>query len=218
MTGKIEEQGGNSPIRKMVFAICCGMIAGFGMMYGVMHLVTGDWLGEISKSAGAAVMVGAFYILAGVGVGLGALRPKVGSRILNVEDADELMEQRGMLLHSCLGMSLWGAGLIVAAIGGARGVLAAIPALAITAALVVAGSYFAWASYRASDELMKQVNAESTVIAYVLTFAVVGGWALLEHLGLAAGQDPIDVMTMFYVLGMVSAFIASGRRGMLKPR
>lgn len=91
-------------------------------------------------------------------------------------------------------------------------------ALIAAIAMFALGSYFAWRSYRASDELMAAVNSDAMTVGYCLTFAVVGGWALLEHLGLAAGQDPIDVITMFYVLSMVATFIATGRRGLLKPR
>ncbi|WP_416831068.1 MAG: hypothetical protein ACMUJI_13525 [Erythrobacter sp.] len=218
MMSETNQANTKSPTRKAAIAMAIGAVVGFVTMFAVSSFLSEGWIGEFDKSTKAAVLVGAFYVVMGLGVALGALKPKVGARILNVEDEEELMEQRGMLLNSCYAASLWGVGLVVAALGGENGVIPAATALIIAGILIALGSYFAWQSYRASDELMAAVNSDAMTIGYCLTFAVVGGWALLEHLGLAAGQDPIDVITMFYVLSMVATFVATGRRGLLKPR
>lgn len=207
-----------SVLRKLAMPILIGAVLGFVTMFGVSKLTSGDLLEGLSTAAEMAVLVGAFYILAGVGVGFGALHPRIGAKILNVEDVEEIEELKGKLVTSCIAMALWGAALIIIALGGEGVVIAARPALIGGVAMLVIGSGFAWASYRASDELMQMLNAEATVLAYSLTLGVVGIWAMAAHLDLARAQEPIEMLTMFYVIAMLATFIATGRRGLLAPR
>ena len=72
--------------------------------------------------------------------------------------------------------------------------------------------------YRACDELMLAVNLEAGALSYGLGLMVVGGWALLAHLGYAASPAPLDLLSLFYVLVLLASFIAVGRRGMITIR
>jgi hypothetical protein len=42
--------------------------------------------------------------------------------------------------------------------------------------------------------------------------------AMLAHLGYVARPQPLDLLSLFYVLLLVGSFIAVGRRGMLVIR
>ncbi len=207
-----------STLRKLAIPLIVGGISGFLMVMGVTYFTEGESLSSLSGAAEAAIIVGAFYILMGLGVGFGAARPSIGSKILNVEDAEELEEQKSVLLNSCVGMTLWGVALIVVALGGEGGVIVPVASVAIAIVAVVIGSYFAWLSYRASDELMAAVNSESSALAYFFSFAVIGGWAMASHVGLIRPQEPIETLTVFYVLVLIATFWAAGRRGMLAVR
>ncbi len=149
---------------------------------------------------------------------LGTASPKVGARFLNVEDADELREQKKVLTSSGAAMVLWGIALVGLALAAPEGPVPQAAALALAAIGLVLGTLLAIPSYRHSDELMRAVNLEAGALAYGLVLLVVGSWAMLAHLGYAAGPAPLDLLTLFYVLGLLASFIATGRRGMLMPR
>jgi hypothetical protein len=55
-------------------------------------------------------------------------------------------------------------------------------------------------------------------MSYGLVFVVVGGWSMLSHLGYVAAPQPLDLLSLFYVLVLLASFIAVGRRGMLTIR
>ena len=83
---------------------------------------------------------------------------------------------------------------------------------------LLAGIALSVAVYRACDELMLAINLEAGALTYGLVLAVVGGWAMLAHLGYLAGPQPLDLLTAFYVLVLIASFVAVGRRGMLAIR
>jgi hypothetical protein len=62
---------------------------------------------------------------------------------------------------------------------------------------------------------MLAVNLEAGALTYGLVLLVVGMWAALAHLDYVAGPEPLDLLSLFYVLMLVASFIATGRRGML---
>ena len=218
MMSENETSPRKSAFRKLALPLGVGAFAGFVSVLAIEHLLDGALFEGLSVAAEVAVLVGAFYALMGVGVGLGTLRPAVGHKLLNVEDEEELLEQRTMLLQSCLAATLWGVALIVLALGGQGGPVAAIPALVVALVAMAAGSWFAWASYKAADELMMAVNSESTMVAYLMTVAAVGGWAMAAHVGVATALEPIAIVTALYAIGILSTFVAAGRRGMLRLR
>ena len=65
---------------------------------------------------------------------------------------------------------------------------------------------------------MLAMNLEAGALSYGLVFVTVGGWAMGAHLGYVAGPEPLDLLTLFYVLVLLATFIVVGRRGMLMPR
>jgi hypothetical protein len=115
-------------------------------------------------------------------------------------------------------MLLWGAALLALALAGPEGPLAPSVALVVGAGGLVGGTLLSVQVYRACDELMLAVNLEAGALTYGLVLMVVGGWALLAHLGYLTSPQPLDLLTAFYVLVLVASFIAVGRRGMLTLR
>lgn len=207
-----------STFKKLVLPVGLGAITGFGVAFGVTWF--GDGIGEtgLSASAEIAVLVGAFYLMIALFVGGGTLMPGAGAKLLNVEDADELREQRSMLLLSSYSMGLWGAALVVIALSGTSGLIPSTPALGVAGLLYAFGLYFAVRSYAFSDELMVAVNREAAVWSYGLIFVFLGGWSALAHAGYLESPQPLDVLSSFYGMVLIATFIAAGRRGMLKVR
>ena len=170
----------------------------------------------LTPSRMIASVVGGLYLMLAIGVGVGAASPALGEKYLNTEDADEIRDQRSSLINSGLAMATWGAALIALASAAPLGPLATELALGFSVVAMAIGSWCAWQSFKASDELMAAVNLEASAITLAMVFLALGGWEIAGHLEIASGPQPLDTLTVFYVLSLLATFIAVGRRGMLK--
>lgn len=198
--------------------LIAGGLSGFLSTFVVLQFVDSDTIGGLSLSSEIAILVALVYLLTAMACLIGLASPALGEKFLNVEDADELREQRAQLLNSGIAMLLWAFALAALAFAGPQGLLAPAPVLAGSLAAMGVGLWFAIKSYRLSDELMSAVNTEATALSYYLTFAILGTWATLAHLDYVAAPAPLDLLTTFYVVALVATFIAAGRRGMLNQR
>lgn len=205
-------------VKKLLIPALIGAAAGFASSVAMMHFIDSSAIGGLGTSATIAALVGMLYLLIGCGVGFGAASPRIGARFLNVEDADELREQHKVLTASGVAMVLWGVSLIALAMAAPEGPLPPPLALVLGAGGLVIGTILSIPAYRLSDELMRAVNLEGGALGFGLTVLIAGGWAMLAHLGFAAGPAPLDLLTLFYAIMLAASFIAVGRRGMLMPR
>lgn len=202
-------------LRKLVIPALIGAAAGFAGSYVLLDVIDSDAVGELSTSRTLAAPVGMLYLAIPFGIMVGTLNPKVGVRFLNVEDTDELREQKRILISSGGPMALWGAALLALAMAAPEGPIPQGVALVIGAGELLLGTALSYVTKRSCDELMLAVNLEAGAISYSLVLMVVGLWAMLAHLGFVTGPQPLDLLTLFYVLVLVVSFIAVGRRGML---
>ena len=203
---------------KTIFAVSIGAVFGFlGAMVG-LEMADSGMLGEFDPSREIALLVGLVYILTAVAVLFGLASPKAGATFLNVEDAEELREQKSMLGYSGIGMAAAGIALIVVALGGENGAIEPLPALAIYAVLTVVSVAVSLLSRKHQDELMRAIGQECAALAFYLVVFIGGTWALFDHLGLTRGPAALDWLTMFWGLLLLSAFIVTGKRGMLEMR
>lgn len=205
-------------IRKIILPALIGGVVGFAAASGVLSVMDSKTIGTFDESAVIAALVGSLYLVIGAGVWVGALRPKVGAHFLNVEDADELREQKKVLTLSGAAMALWGVSLVALALAAPAGVLPQAAALTIGAGGLVLGGVISVSVYRACDELMRAINLEAGAVSYGLVMLIAGGWAMLAHLGYAGAPKPLDLLSLLYVLVLVASFIVIGKRGMLAPR
>lgn len=212
------ENSKGGTIKKLIVPLVLGGFVGFALAFGIGQL--GGEIGDtgLSQSAEIATLTGGFYVVMGIFVGGGTLMPRAGAKLLNVEDAEELREQRSMLLQSSFAMGLWGLALVTLALSGFVALLSPALTLALAVVLYVVGLYFVVRSYAASDELMMAVNREAGNWSYGLVFLVLGSWSALAHVGYLTAPGPLDVLSVFYAMVLLATFIAAGRRGMLKVR
>lgn len=204
-----------SLLRRLALPLSAGAISGFLASLAFLNLTdfaTADGLGASREIAG---LVGVIYILTGLVVALGAARPGVGAKLLNVEDADELREGKRMLALSSAAMVLLGTALILLAIAGPVGPLA--PALSVGGAvlLLVIATWLSVVSQRLTDEMQRDLSRDATATAFNLLLLVGGGWALLAHTGYLAAPAPLDWLTMFAVSVLVATFWQGWRRGLM---
>lgn len=222
MMSKIESAPPASKWRKLVLQLVVGFafggLAGFGGAYLVDHVLVSGGLEAVPVSTGIALFVAVIYLLFGTFVLGGLINPKLGAKVLNVEDAEEIAEQKAMLVNSGFAMVLCGGALAALALAAPVGPLAASAALLLAAGGLLGGIWFGWQAYRGADELMLAINLEGGALSYSLVFAVLGGWGMLAHLGYVAGPQPLDLLSVCYVLVLVASYIVIGKRGMLKVR
>jgi hypothetical protein len=202
---------------KFMGSIIAGAFVG-GVGTGVLlRQIDNGALGQVSGHHQAAMLVAMIYIVTGLFIAVGVIKPSFGAKFLNVEDADEINEHRKMHGYSCVGMLCFGGILALAAlvepVDIARGMaLAACVALAAILVLV------SWLQGGLADELMKAVSRQSAEMAFYLVLLVGGGWSVLAVLGFAPAPVPLDWLTMMSALLLLAAFGVCAARGMLTPR
>lgn len=202
--------------RKTAFRLVSGGVVGFFVAKALISLIEGPAIGGLEASAAIAAAIGAMYGLMGVMILAGSAMPRAGAAFLNVEDADEIREQKRMFLYSGASSVLWGAALGVLALAAPDGPIAPVTSLVVAAACFIIGTALCVPIYRASDELMMAVMQEGGALSAWLLFAVVGTWATVAHLGFAQGPQPLDLLSLFYGLMLVASFIVIFRRGMVR--
>ncbi len=216
----IEDKSPGTPrwVRKLLIPGLVGGVVGYAAAATMMYFIDSSAVGGLGMSATIASLVGVVYAVIGLLVGFGAASPGIGARFLNVEDADELREQKKVLTLSGAAMALWGASLLALALAAPDGPVPQGAALAVGFGGLAIGTWLSLPAYRASDELMRAISLEAGALGYGLVLLVVGIWAMLAHLGYTAAPAPLDLLSLFYVLVLVASFIIIGRRGMLAPR
>ena len=160
------------------------------------------------------VVAGLSYGLMGLAVGPGA-----SARFLNVEDADEIREQKRSLVPSAIVCILIGAFLLIltassslaASIGRDAVALLAIGALAAVVVITVA-------TRGRADELIRRISAEASALALHTALVVLGAWAVLAQLGYVGWMSPLSLIAGLAMLELASIFAVSAARGLMSPR
>jgi hypothetical protein len=211
---------GSSKIGKVqIMRMLSGMLVGAGGAALFLTLAGKSRLDLGDPATMLAVVAGLCYGLMGLAVAFGALMPKAGARFLNVEDADEIREQRRSLAPSAAACMLIGLFLLVlalaptltASLGGAGVAAIAIGALALAATITLATSARA-------DELIRRISVESSALALHIALLGLGGWAALAHLGLVAWMEPLALVAGLALLQLFAIFFVSARKGLMRPR
>lgn len=205
-------------VKKLLIPALIGGVAGFAAASAAMHFIDSPAVGGLSESATIASLIGVVYLIFGFSVGIGAASPKLGARFLNVEDADELREQKKVLTLSGVAMALWGVSLFALALAAPEGPVPQGAALFIGGGGLMIGTVLSLSVYRACDELMRAINLEAGALSYGFIVLVAGVWAILAHLGYMPAPAPLDLLSLLYALVLLASFIVVGRRGMLMPR
>lgn len=208
-------------MRKMVVQIVVGAIAGAVATLAALTALE-SWSFDLDDpSRVAALLTGLVFVLMGLLVGIGVALPGPGSRLLNVEDADELREKRKPLWRSAAVVLLVGTMMLVLALaeGGHWIGLVSREAAAMLVAAAVAGtallSYF---GRNDNDELMRTVAQEGAAWALYGSLALFITWGSLAHLGYLAWITPLGMVSALLAIMLVAIFTVCGVRGLLTPR
>ena len=204
--------------RKILIALAVGAVVGFLTAFTFMRTAKLGIYGELDTSREIAGLIGLLYVATAGFVGFGVVNPKLGARVLNVEDGEELREQRRMLGWSVIGMVALGLALFIAALAAPVGPIPVEAAILGVVALVGISWFAGHRQRRYIDELMRSVSLETTSTAFYFTVVLGGGWALLAHGAIVPGPQPLDWLSMFAAIMLLATYWVCGKRGLLKQR
>lgn len=179
--------------------------------------------GLVRKSHDPGTMLGLAaglsYIFIGLLVGLGTLAPAAGARFLNVEDAEEIIEQRPSIGPGAIATVLIGLFLLILAFAPALTASVNPAFLALAALGCLAGAILIGFITRGrADELSRQVSLEASALALHISLVVVGVWAALARLGYAGWTSPLGLVSGLALLELVAIFWILGKRGLMRIR
>ena len=207
-------------VRTMILRMVSGAVVGAAVTGLFLTFVTD--LPDFSETSRlVAVIAGLTYGLMGLAVGVGTLAPRLGATFLNVEDANEISEDRRALGPGaivCLLAGLLFFALALAPAGHFEGALPrdiAAGTVAVSFAALVGVSLW---MRRYIDELNRALGIEASASAMNLSFLLFGGWAALAHLGYAQWITPLGLLSGLALVQLAAIFWVVGRRGMLMPR
>lgn len=210
-----------SKSRKLLIQTGAGALCGFLGMLGGMWLLDSGMEGLPPPTIAFGFGVGLVYLLTGLLVGAGTLAPQFGARALNVEDADEIYEERpklvgGTLIYLCIAALMFALTLAPAPLGA--GLIGPFVATVVAGA-AFAGLVIATFVYRdLGDEMMQRASLEAGNLTLALVFLIFGAWAALNQLGRAEMFGPLLFIGGVFALHLIAVFAVCGARGMLKPR
>lgn len=189
------------------------------VLWGFSALGRAGLLGGMGVSEWAALVTGTVLIVMACMASLAVASVHSGADLVDDEVvADEMRERGRLILCSLVWMVVCGLLLILLGLAGPGGALSPTVALAGALILIAILVLLGIVLWRLMDELDRTLSCEGGNLAFYLVLLLGGGWAMLAHLDYARAPSPIDWLTMFFAFTLAASFIATGRRGMLKPR
>lgn len=205
-----------NPTKKFLFQMLIGALVGGGATAALLAALGGTWIETSDGGTMIAVVAGISYALMGLLVGFGAIAPDAGARMLNVEDPDELREERGNIAAGAICCVLIGIFLLALALSGPD--QGREPALIVAGLSLIGLLAVAFWSRGRTDELTQKVSTESAALAMQIGLVALAVWSGLAHLGYAGWIEPLALIASAALLQLLTMFWVAGRRGMLKPR
>lgn len=205
--------------KKFFIQMLAGAVVGGGS--ALLVLQAWDDAGSMEPAQSFALLTGLIYALMGLMVGIGVIAPGAGARVLNVEDAEELRDQRSVLALSAAACVLIGLLFLVLATvpaGGDDGLVRREVAAVLAGICVAALIVLARMTNRLVDELTRHISMESSALTMQASFVVFGGWGALVHLGFVEWIAPLALVAGMALLQLVAIFWVSAKRGLLVPR
>ena len=207
--------------RKLVLQLVVGAVAGAATTFAVLSALDGSGFSLDDPSRMAALLTALIFLLMGLFVGLGTAAPGPGARLLNVEDEDEIRDQRRLLGRSSVVIILIGAIMLTLALAGSANWEGFIPpraAAAIGGVCLVGVIALSWAGRKDTDELLRSMSLEASAWAMYACLLIFTIWGSLAHLGLVAWISPLGLISTLMLVNLVAIYVVTARRGMLRPR
>ena len=204
--------------RQYLTKMLAGAVFGAASTALFLYFVGEDRLDRASLSSMIAVIAGLSYFLMGLAVGFGAIAPGTGARFLNVEDADELREERAKLTPSAIACALIGIFFLVLALAPVGADADARNIVLVIASACIAGVVLITVRMGSSDELIRQIGLEASTWTLNAALVIIAIWATLAHLGYAGWVEPLGLIAGAALLHLCAIFWISTKKGLMRPR
>lgn len=204
--------------KKAMLSGLAGAVFGAGTVALMMWLAGDGLLEAMGPSRVILAGVGLIYLLVTMMIGFGLAAPRAGAKLLNVDDAEELVDDRPKLLGSALYMGLAGLTLILISLAQAPGFANGpiVPGIAVAAlAILLIASILSFRWLRVYDEFDRQLGIEGGSWAFLIACAILLPWGMLDALGWAVPLSSIDVISVLAASLIGGSFAAVGARGMM---
>ena len=209
---------GKQPLRTMLMRTMVGAIFGAGSAALILLLLRGSGVDLRDPGVVLTLMAGLCYLLMGFIVAVGAMVPRTGALILNVEDEEELREERPTLAPGGVSSVLLGLFLLSLLAFHEAASIGRELVLAIAAAFLSGSVVFGVVSHKRSDELTRQISLEASALALQVIALVFGGWAALAWLGYVGWISPLAFLGSYALIHLAAVFAIITQRGMMMPR
>jgi hypothetical protein len=207
------------PKGKKALQMVTGAVFGAGSVILFMETIGKPRLAADDPGVIVALVAGLVYGMISLFVGLGALAPRQGALFLNVEDEEEIREERSSLLPSAASGLLFALFLLVLAMAPEAGPGADRTWWLAVAASSLAGSLaIAVACRNKGDELLRQVAHEAGAMTLNITFVIACVWGMLAQLGYAAWLSPLALIGGLSLLYLLVIFRVVGKKGLAADR
>ena len=210
-----------SKTRKLVVQMLVGAVAGAAVTLLTLNAIEGAGFNLDDPSRVSALLVGLVFLLMGAIVGLGVAMPGPGAHLLNVEDADELREQRKPLWRSAVSVLLIGTMMLALALAGGgdwAGIVSRQAAVIAVGAAVAGTTLLSLLARNDHDELMRSLAREGAACGMYASLAIFIVWGSLAHLGYAPWITPLGMVSAMLAIMLAAIFAVCGLRGVLTPR
>lgn len=207
--------------KKLLLQVTLGAVVGAAGMIAALTALESQ-PGFLDDGARVFALATALvFLLTGAVVSLGVASPSVGARTLNVEDANEIKEQRTVLLVGSITFLLIATFLGAIALADGNDGIGPLPTVTATILAAVSGTGLVVIGLRYrkfGDEMMRQLSHDANGIMVALIFLTAVVKSAAAQLNYAAPIAPLEIIAGFFAIYLLSVFIAVGRRGLLTPR
>ena len=210
-----------SKTRKVAIQLIAGALAGAVATYLIIGAIEGSNFNLDDPSRVSALLIGIIFALMGVFVGLGAMMPGPGSRLLNVEDEEELRDLRTPLWRGAIVMLLIGIMMGTLALAGGRdwpGIVSPPLAAIVVAAAVLGTALLSYFGRNDNDELMRSIAREAAAWGMYSCLTIFSIWGSLAHLGYASWITPLGMVSALLAIQLLVIQVVCAKRGLYKPR
>lgn len=191
----------------------------FGAIISLVYHLYFEPLVEQGGGAGASALatIGMLYCVMGLFVGLGLVFPAMGTKLLNVEDRDDLADQRAILTGSAVCCIALGIAFLMLALSGPQGQISGVLAAGALAFALILSLVISVVQWKLYDEMTRGISMEVSAFMAAIQVPAISLWALLTHLGWAGPIDPLGLIALLAGAMLPASLLAAGRRGLLLP-
>lgn len=205
-------------VRSLLPYLLVGAVVGFSIGF-YQGITDGKWVSSILTiehdwTLYVSLLLTLGYVSGGVIGIMATVFPHKLAKALEVQPED-IIDQPEFFQMQGASAFLFGLAIGVLVLANPIGFLPPEMAFGMFVIFIATGIATYLKSAKMMDELMQAMAAEAMTRAYGLIVAVGGGWAVMGHLGLAAGPSFLDIVNILWGMIILTTLWSGTKRGVL---